>query len=167
MSQFNQRLIFREKDVLLQDFCGREIKTFQRSYFLTQGGCYRVTKALLGNISGKLLIEINVPIEVSLTFKGEINANVPGAIANADADGAKANANVDGAIANANFKGAIANANVKGATANANRYGAVANANADGATANANVKGATANANRYGATANAKVPGASIGYDIG
>ena len=127
MSQLRWRLIFGEKDVHLQDFGGREIRTFQKSDFLTREGHYKVTESHLGEFSEGLLIEINAPIEVFLTFKAEINANVKGATANAKVSGATANANVDGAIANANFKGAIANANVSGATANAKVPGAIAN----------------------------------------
>ena len=142
MLQLRWRLIFEEKDVFLQDSEGRKIKTFQRSDFLTQGGWYKVTESHLGEFSEGLLIEINAPIEVEVTFKAEINANVRGAIANANARGAIANANEDGATANANEAGAIANAN---------EAISIANANAKGATANANVKGATANANADGA----------------
>lgn len=151
MSQFSQRLIFREKEVLLQDFSGREIRTLQTSDFLTSEGHYKVTESHLGEFSKGLLIEINAPIEVFLTFKAEINANVKGAIANA---------NAPGAIANANEAGSIANANVSGAIANANAWFATANANADGAIANANRGYAIANAKVSGAIANAKVPGA-------
>ena len=151
MSQFSQRLIFREKEVLLQDSNGRCIKTFQKSDFLTREGHYKVTESHLGEFSEGLLIEINAPIEVEVTFKAEINANVRGAIANANADGAIANANEDGATANANEAVSIANANADGAIANANQYYTIANANVKGATANANVKGATANANADGA----------------
>ena len=100
MSQFSQRLIFREKEVLLQDSNGRCIKTFQKSDFLTREGHYKVTESHLGEFSEGLLIEINAPIEVSTTFKAEINANVKGAIANAKVPGAIANAKVPGAIAN-------------------------------------------------------------------
>ena len=146
MSQFSQRLIFREKEVLLQDSNGRCIKTFQKSDFLTREGHYKVTESHLGEFSEGLLIEINAPIEVSTTFKAEINANVKGAIANA---------NAPGAIANANEAGSIANANSKGATANANEAISIANAKVPGATANANKCCATANANANGAKANA------------
>ena len=113
MSQFSQRLIFGEKDVLLQDFRGTVLKTFKKSDFLTKKGCYSmkeslwgkilgfftkkgcysVTESLLGKISGKLLIEINVPIEVEVTFEAQINANVEGAKAYATAPGAEAHAN--------------------------------------------------------------------------
>ena len=120
MSQLRWRLIFGEKDVHLQDFGGREIRTFQKSDFLTREGHYKVTESHLGEFSEGLLIEINAPIEVFLTFKAEINANVKGAIANANAPGAIANANQCYATANANVKGAIANANDAGAIANAN-----------------------------------------------
>ena len=136
MSQFSQRLIFREKEVLLQDFSGREIRTLQTSDFLTSEGHYKVTESHLGEFSKGLLIEINAPIEVFLTFKAEINANVKGAIANA---------NVSGAIANANAWFATANANADGAIANANRGYAIANAKVSGAIANAKVPGAIAN----------------------
>ena len=98
MSQFSQRLIFREKEVLLQDFSGREIRTLQTSDFLTSEGHYKVTESLLGEYSKELLIEINAPIEVFLTFKAQINANVSGAIANAYVSGATASANANGAI---------------------------------------------------------------------
>ena len=145
MSQFSQRLIFREKEVLLQDSNGRCIKTFQKSDFLTREGHYKVTESHLGEFSEGLLIEINAPIEVSTTFKAEINANVKGAIANANAPGAiananqcytTANANADGTTANSNYSEAIANANVSGATANAKVPGAIANAKVPGAIAN-------------------------------
>ena len=145
MSQFSQRLIFREKEVLLQDFSGREIRTLQTSDFLTSEGHYKVTESHLGEFSKGLLIEINAPIEVFLTFKAEINANVKGAIANA---------NAPGAIANANEAGSTANANADGATANSNYSEAIANANVSGATANAKVPGAIANAKVPGAIAN-------------
>ena len=102
MSQFSQRLIFGEKDVLLQDFRGTVLKTFKKSDFLTKKGCYSMKESLLGKISGKLLIEINVPIEVEVTFEAQINANVKGAKAHANAPGAEAHADVEGAIANAN-----------------------------------------------------------------
>ena len=157
MSQFSHRLIFREKDVLLRDSNGRQIKTFQKSDFLTSGGRYRVTESLLEKPLGTLLIEINVPIEVELAVKGQINANVKGATANA---------NFPGATANSNEKGAIANAKVSGATANSNEKGAIANANDQWAIANANEPGAIAKANVDGAEAYAKVQGASIGYEI-
>ena len=127
MSQISQRLIFGEKDVILQDSNGRCIKTFQKSDFLTREGHYKVTESHLGEFSEGLLIEINAPIEVFLTFKAEINANVKGAIANADADGATANSNYSEAIANANVSGATANAKVPGAIANAKVPGAIAN----------------------------------------
>ena len=145
MSLFSHRLIFREKDVLLQNPWGDVIRTFKKEDFLTSEGRYSVTKSLLGEFSEGLVIEINAPIEVCLAFKAQINANVPGAIANADADGATANANADGAIANANADGATANANANGATANANANGAIANANRYGAIANANADGAITN----------------------
>ena len=108
MSQFSQRLIFGKKDVLLQDSEGRQIKTFQKSDFLTSGGRYSVTEFLLGKISGKLLIEIDVPIEVEVTFEAQINANVNGAIAHANAPGAEAYANAPGAEIHATVPGALA-----------------------------------------------------------
>ena len=142
MLQLRSRLIFEEKSIVLQDIQGREIKTYQKSDFLTRAGWYKVTESLLGDFSDGLLIEINVPIEVSTTFKAQINANVSGAIANANVSGAIANANEDGAIANANEDGAIANANEDGAIANANGRGTIANADSPGAIANANANGA-------------------------
>ena len=146
MSQFSQRLIFGEKDVLLQDFRGTVLKTFKKSDFLTKKGCYsmkeslwgkilgfftkkgcyRVTESLLGKISGKLLIEINVPIEVEVTFEAQINANVEGAKAYATAPGAIARANFPGAEAHANAPGAEAHADVEGAKARATVEGAIA-----------------------------------------
>ena len=102
MLKITKKLIFGEKNVHLQDFGGREIRTFQKSDFLMSRGRYRVTESLLGKISGKLLIEINVPIEVEVTFEAQINANVNGAIAHANARGAKAYANAPGAKAYAN-----------------------------------------------------------------
>ena len=146
MSQFSQRLIFGEKDVLLQDFRGTVLKTFKKSDFLTKKGCYSmkesrwgkilgfftkkgrysVTESLLGKISGKLLIEINVPIEVEVTFEAQINANVKGAIAHANARGAKAYANAPGAEAYANAPGTEAHANAPGAKAYATLTGALA-----------------------------------------
>lgn len=127
MLQLRSRLIFEEKSIVLQDIQGREIKTYQKSDFLTRAGWYKVTESLLGDFSDGLLIEINVPIEVDLTFMAQINANVKGAIANANRIDAIANANVSGATANANFQGATANAKVSGATANAKVKGAIAN----------------------------------------
>ena len=115
MLQLRSRLIFEEKSIVLQDIQGREIKTYQKSDFLTRAGWYKVTESLLGDFSDGLLIEINVPIEVSTTFKAQINANVSGAIANANEDGATANANADGAIAIVRVYRAIANANANGA----------------------------------------------------
>ena len=106
MLKISKKLIFGEKNVHLQDFGGREIRTFQKSDFLTSGGRYRVTESLLGKLSGKLLIEINVPIEVEVTFEAQINANVKGAIAHANARGAKAYAYVPGAEAYATVDGA-------------------------------------------------------------
>ena len=106
MLKITKKLIFGEKNVHLQDFGGREIRTFQKSDFLISGGRYRVTESLLGKLSGKLLIEINVPIEVEVTFEAQINANVKGAIAHANARGAKAYAYVPGAEAYATVDGA-------------------------------------------------------------
>ena len=94
------------------------MKIFKREDFLTSEGRYRVTESLLGDYSKGLLIEIEVPIEVDLTFMAQINANVKGATANAKVSGATANANVPEAIANAKVSGATANAKVKGAIAN-------------------------------------------------
>ena len=126
MLKITKKLIFREKNVLLQDFGGREIRTFQKSDFLISGGRYRVTESLLGKISGKLLIEINVPIEVEVTFEAQINANVKGAIAHANAEGAEAYADAEGSIANANKPGAEAYANAPGAEIHATVPGALA-----------------------------------------
>ena len=88
MSQFRYELIFEEKDIFLQDSEGRRKETFQKSDFLTRGGWYKVTESLLNKFSERLVIKINAPINVLLTFKAEINANVSGAIANANANGA-------------------------------------------------------------------------------
>ena len=153
MSQFSQRLIFGEKDVLLQDSEGRQIKTFQKSDFRISGGRYRVTEALLGKLSGKLLIEINVPIEVEVIFEAQINANVKGARAHAKVRGAEAHANADGAEAYAIVRGAKAYAKVRGAEAHAKVRGAEAHANADGAEAYANAPGAEIHATVPGALA--------------
>ena len=79
----------------------------------------------MNKFSERLVIKINAPINVLLTFKAEINANVKGSIANANDGDATANANVSGAKANANAPGATANAYVSGATANANAKGAI------------------------------------------
>ena len=109
MLKIKQRLIFREDNVILQNFWGFwrwDIKTFQKSDFLTSGGRYRVTESLLGKISGKLLIEIDVPIDVEVIFEAQINANVKGAIAHAHAPGAIAHANAPGAFAYTTVKGA-------------------------------------------------------------
>ena len=133
MSQFRYELIFEEKDIFLQDSEGRRKETFQKSDFLTRGGWYKVTESLLNKFSERLVIKINAPINVLLTFKAEINANVKGSIANANVPGARANANTWCATANANKAGSIANANDGDATANANVSGATANANAKGA----------------------------------
>ena len=133
MSQFRYELIFEEKDIFLQDSEGRRKETFQKSDFLTRGGWYKVTESLLNKFSERLVIKINAPINVLLTFKAEINANVSGAIANANKAGAIANANASDTIANANKAGAIANAAARDAIANANVPGARANANANGA----------------------------------
>ena len=116
MSQFRYELIFEEKDIFLQDSEGRRKETFQKSDFLTRGGWYEVTESLLNKFSERLVIKINAPINVLLTFKAEINANVKGSTANA---------NKAGSIANANDRDAIANAYVSGATANANAKGAI------------------------------------------
>ena len=151
MSQFRYELIFEEKDIFLQDSEGRRKETFQKSDFLTRGGWYKVTESLLNKFSERLVIKINAPINVLLTFKAEINANVSGAIANANKAGAIANANAPGAIANANASDTIANANVPGARANANTWCATANANARYAIANAKDRDTTANANANGA----------------
>ena len=151
MSQFRYELIFEEKDIFLQDSEGRRKETFQKSDFLTRGGWYKVTESLLNKFSERLVIKINAPINVLLTFKAEINANVSGAIANANKAGAIANANAPGAIANANASDTIANANKAGAIANAAARDAIANANVRDAIANAYVSGATANANANGA----------------
>ena len=126
MLKITKKLIFGEKNVHLQDFGGREIRTFQKSDFLISGGRYRVTESLLGKISGKLLIEINVPIEVEVTFEAQINANVKGAIAHAKVRGAEAHANARGAEAHANAPGAIAYANADRAIAYATVPGALA-----------------------------------------
>ena len=115
MSQLRWRLIFGEKDVHLQDFDGKEIRTFQKSDFLISGGRYKVTESLLGDFSERLLIEIYVPIEVEVTFEAQINASESGAIAYANADGAEAYATADGAKAHANAPGAEAYANTRGA----------------------------------------------------
>lgn len=160
MSQFSQRLIFGKKDILLQDSEGGQIRTFQKSDFLISGGRYRVTESLLGKLSEGLLIEIEAPIEVEVTFEAQINANVKGAIVHANADGAIANANVKDAIAYADAKGAIANAKRRGAEAHANVEGAEAYADAEGAIANADADGAEAYANAPGAEIHATVPGA-------
>ena len=117
MSQLSQRLIFGKKDILLQDSEGRQIRTFQKSDFLMSRGRYRVTEARLGDFSEGLLIEIEAPIEVEVTFEAQINANAPGAIAHAKVRGAKAYANADGAEAYANAPGAEIHATVPGALA--------------------------------------------------
>ena len=107
MSQFRYELIFEEKDIFLQDSEGRRKETFQKSDFLTRGGWYKVTESLLNKFSERLVIKINAPINVLLTFKAEINANVSDATANANVRDAIANAYVSGATANANANGAI------------------------------------------------------------
>ena len=117
MSQLSQRLIFGKKDILLQDSEGGQIRTFPKSDFLITGGRYRVTEALLGDFSEGLLIEIEAPIEVEVTFEAQINANVKGAIAHAKVRGAIAHANADGAEAHANAPGAKAYATLTGALA--------------------------------------------------
>ena len=147
MLKIKQRLIFREDNVILQNFWGfwrRDIETFQKSDFLTSGGRYRVTEALLGDFSEGLLIEIEAPIEVEVTFEAQINANVNGAIAHANAPGAIARAIALGAKAYADVDGAKAYANVPGAEAYANAPGTEAHANAPGAKAYATLTGALA-----------------------
>ena len=146
MLKISRRLIFGKENVLFQDLQGKVIRTFQKSDFLTSGGRYRVTESLLGEISGNLLIEIDVPIAVEVTFKAQINANVDGAIAHASASGAEAYANEAGAEAYANADGAKAYANADGAEAYANADGAKAYANEDGS-AYATTRGAEAYAN--------------------
>ena len=111
MLEISQRLIFGGGDVLLKDLKRKVIRTFQKSDFRISERRYRVTESLLGEISGKLLIEIDVPIEVEVTFVAQINANVEGATAHASASGAEAYANEAGADAYANVDGAIAYAN--------------------------------------------------------
>ena len=153
MSQLSQRLIFGKKDILLQDSEGRQIRTFQKSDFLMSRGRYRVTEARLGDFSEGLLIEIEAPIEVEVTFEAQINANAPGAIAHAKVRGAIAHANTDAAKAYAKVRGAEAHANVEGAEAYADAEGAKAYANADGAEAYANAPGAEIHATVPGALA--------------
>jgi len=126
MLKITKKLIFGEKNVHLQDLRGNVKKIFQKSDFLISGGRYRVTESLLGKISGKLLIEINVPIEVEVTFEAQINANVKGAIAHANVEGAEAYADAEGSIANANKPGAEAYANAPGAEIHATVSGALA-----------------------------------------
>ena len=120
MLEISQRLIFGGGDVLLKDLKGKVIRTFQKSDFRISERRYRVTESLLGEISGKLLIEIDVPIEVEVTFEAQINANVDGAIAHASASGAEAYATEAGAKAYANVKDAIADVGAPGAIAYAN-----------------------------------------------
>ena len=137
------RLIFREDDVLLQESWrawSRDIKTFPKSYFLTSEGRYRVTDSFFGKISEKLFIEIEVPIEVDVTFEAQINANEKGAIAYANAPGAKAYASRRGAKAYANVDGAEAHAITPGAEAHANKAGANAYATTWGAKAYSNAE---------------------------
>ena len=110
MSQFSQRLIFGEGGVLLQDLKGNVIRKYSRRHFL-EGSHYLVTNSLLGEISGNLLIEIDVPIAVEVTFVALIKAISRGAIAYANAPGAKAYATADGAIARATTPGAKAYTN--------------------------------------------------------
>ena len=78
MSQFSQRLIFGEGGVLLQDLKGNVIRKYSRRHFL-EGSHYLVTNSLLGEISGNLLIEIDVPIAVEVTFVALIKAISRGA----------------------------------------------------------------------------------------
>ena len=144
MSQLSQRLIFGKKDVLLQDSEGGQIRTFQKSDFLMSRGRYRVTEALLGDFSEGLLIEIEAPIEVEVTFEAQINAKVQGAIAHAKVQGAEAHATTRGAEANANADGAIAYADAPEAKAYANKPGAEAYAKWIGAEIHATVTGALA-----------------------
>ena len=124
MLKISQRLIFVEGGVVLQDLKGKEIRTYSNRHFL-EGSHYLVTNYLLGEISGNLLIEIYVPIEVVVKFEAQINANVPGAEAYATAPGAEAYANVPGAEAYANVPGAEAYAIASGAEAYANESGAL------------------------------------------
>ena len=131
MLKISRRLIFGKENVLFQDLQGKVIRTFQKSDFLTSGGRYRVTESLLGEISGNLLIEIDVPIAVEVTFKAQINANTRGAKACATEPGAKAHANAGGAEAHAITPGAEAHANKAGANAYATTWGAKAYSNAE------------------------------------
>ena len=153
MSQFSQRLIFGEGGVLLQDLKGKVIRTFQKSDFRISERHYRVTESLLGEISGNLLIEIDVPIAVEVTFVALIKAISRGAIAYANEPGAKAYATADGAIARATTPGAKAYANALGAEAHAITRGAKAYANAPGSKAYADEAGAIARACAPGADA--------------
>ena len=106
MLKISQRLIFVEGGAILQDLQGKEIRTYSKRHFL-EGSHYLVTNYLLGEISGNLLIEIYVPIEVVVKFEAQINANVPGAEAYATAPGAEAYAIASGAEAYANTSGAL------------------------------------------------------------
>ena len=159
MLKISQRLIFVEGGVLLLDLQGKEIRTYSKRHFL-EGSHYLVTNSLLGEISGNLLIEIYVPIEVVVKFEAQINANVPGAKAYATADGAFDCANVLGADAYATADRAIVCASARGAKAYANVKGAIAHAAVSGAEAYANVPGAKAYANAPGAEAYAIASGA-------
>ena len=143
MLEISQRLIFGKGDILLQDLQGKVIRTYSKRHFL-KGSRHQVTNSLLGEISGNLLIEINVPIEVEVTFVAQINANVTGATAHASAPGAEAYANEVGAKAHANVDGAKAYATTRGAEAHANARYATAIATKAGAKAYANVKDAIA-----------------------
>ena len=116
MSQFSQRLIFGEGGVLLQDLKGNVIRKYSRRHFL-EGSHYLVTNSLLGEISGNLLIEIDVPIAVEVTFVALIKAISLGAIAYANAPGSKAYADEAGTIARACAPGADACENARGAEA--------------------------------------------------
>ena len=140
MLKISRRLIFGKENVLFQDLQGKVIRTFQKSDFLTSGGRYRVTESLLGEISGNLLIEIDVPIAVEVTFKAQINANTRGAKAYANAPRAIARATTPGAIAYANADGAEAYAETPGAEAHANKAGANAYATTWGAKAYSNAE---------------------------
>ena len=160
MLKISRRLIFGKENVLFQDLQGKVIRTFQKSDFLTSGGRYRVTESLLGEISGNLLIEIDVPIAVEVTFKAQINANTRGAKAYANAPRAIARATTPGARAYANTRGAEAYATEPGAKAYAIRWGAEAYAETPGAEAYTTELGAVAYATEPGAIAYAETPGA-------
>ena len=140
MLKISQRLIFGEGGVLLQDLKGNVIRKYSRRHFL-EGSHYLVTNSLLGEISGNLLIEIDVPIAIEVTFVALIKAISRGAIAYANAPGAKAYATADGAIARATTPGAKAYADEAGTIARACAPGADACENARGAKAYACVRG--------------------------